>query len=254
MVELVVIIGLVACLGVWLAPSRSERSRELTPEELRARQLMDKATATGSKFARLAPAAAGVVVSAATGDPFAVIKKMAPIEIEQLNERLAENPENTQLLLERSRLQALAGNLEASVADLTWVLNVAGESAHLRLRRADLYLRLGRYHEALADNRVATSLEQSWKSQYQLAEISIGLGRFQEALSLYQDLGTEEDDFTVAWGLGAAYRGLGEEEKAQTYFRQARRLAPGYCRHWKTSPDPGSHEGTHYRFSDLDVY
>ncbi len=254
LVELVVIIGLIACLVVALASSPREKAPELTPEQLRAQQMMDRATAAGAKFARIAPAAAGVVVSAAAGDTSEMIKKMAPIEIEQLNERLAENPGNTQLLLERSRLHSLAGDLEAAVADITWVLNVSGEDADLRVRRAKLLIRLGRYEEALTDNRIAASLDQSWNLEHQFAEISIGLGRYQEALSLYKVLGTEEEDFTVAWGLGAAYRGLGDEEKAQAYFRQARKLEPTYCHHWKTSTDPGYHEGPHYRFADFDLY
>lgn len=242
-----IVFALVAGLAVMLAPS-SSTPVELTPEQVRAQEMMDRATAAGAKFVRIAPAAAGVVVSAASGDPLGALQKMAPIEIEKLNEQLAADPQNTQLYLERSRLRTLAGEFEAAIADLNWAMKLSGPEESILHRRADLYIRLGRYQEALIDNRAART---HWNSLVQRAEIEIGLGEFQKAISTYKESGAEEDDSTVSWGLGAAYRGLGQEETAQTFFQKARRGNPSYCRHWQTSPDPGRHEGAHYRFGNL---
>lgn len=245
--ELGIVLAIVAGLAVALAPS-SPTPAELTPEQVRAQQMMDRATAAGAKLARIAPAAAGVMVSAASGDPVGVLQKMAPIEIEKLNEQLAADPQNTQLYLERSRLRTLSGELDAAIADLNWVMKISSPDDSILHRRADLYIRLGRYQQALADNQAAPS---HWNALLQRAEIEIGLGQFQKALSTYQESEAGEDDYTVSWGIGAAYRGLGQEEKAQTFFQHARRHNPSYCRHWQTSPDPGEHEGPHYRFGNL---
>lgn len=256
-VELGVILSVVAGLAVALAPSKTLPPRPLTEAEIRAQQMMDSATATGSKMARLAPAAAGVFVSATTGDPFETIRRMTPFEIEQLNERLAATPGNPELTLERSRLHAVGGNYQAALADLDWVRQVSGDSGDRRLRRAKLLMRLGRYEEALADNRAALQLDSGYHDSEQLAEIYVGLGRYQEALTALDDREDPVDATlspTVEWLYAAAFRGLGKEVEARERFAKARQIQPGYCRHWQTEFDPGHHEGSHYRLDFFEFY
>ena len=256
-VELGVILSVVAGLAVALAPSKALPPKPLTEAEIRAQQMMDSATATGSKMARLAPAAAGAFVSATTGDPFEAVRRMTPFEIEQLNERLAANPGNPELTLERSRLHAVAGNYEAALTDLDWAAGVSGDSAEHRLRRAKILMRLGRYEEALVDNRAAFQIDSVYDDPEQLAEIYIGLGRYQEALTVLDDRKAPVDATlspTVEWLYAAAYRGLGNEVEARDHFARARQLEPGYCRHWQTESDPGRHEGSHYRLAFFEFY
>ena len=256
LLELLIVLSVVAGLALSLAPSRPKEPETLTENQIRARELMDQANATGAKFARVAPAAAGVAMSAVSGaGPFELMRKMAPLEIEELNDQLADDPENTDLLRERARLYEYVGDYEAALSDVERVQRLSYESADLLLQRARLLAHLGRYSEALVVNRAASALEPGLKSQAQLADIYIGLERYQESLDVYQEIHSEEfQDAPELWGQGAAYRGLGDEAKAQTHFQQARALTPNYCHHWKSSFDPGQHEGPHYVSTPFDNF
>lgn len=243
--ELSVLLSIVAGLTLVFSPSRQREREELAEKQARAQEMMDRATLAGEKFARVAPAAAGVAVSAVSGaGPFELMQKMAPLEIEELNERLADDPDNPDLLRERARLYEYIGDYEAALVDIEKVQRDAIASADLLLQRARLLASLGRYSDALRNNRTAATLEPGERCQTQLAEIYIGLGRYQESLEIYGEL--EPRDASSLWGQGAAYRGLGDNDRAESYFEQSRILSPSYCRHWKGTVDPGHHEGPHY--------
>lgn len=248
LLELLIVLSVVAGLALFLAPSRQEEAEQLTENQIRARELMDQANATGAKFARVAPAAAGVAMSAVSGaGPFELMRKMAPLEIEELTDQLTEDPNNRELLRERARLYEYIGDYEAALADVEQVQRLSSDETDLHLRRARLLSRLGRYLEALTENQLASQFDSGVRPQRQLADIYIGLGRYQESLTIYQEIRSEEyRDASELWGQGAAYRGLGDEAKAQTHFQQARAVTPNYCQHWQGSFDPGEHEGTHH--------
>jgi tetratricopeptide (TPR) repeat protein len=138
--EILVLLALVACLALVLGPIAREKAREHAQRQARAEEILNQANSVASKVRRLAPAYVGVTYSAAAGAPLGeILEKMAPIEIESLNEQLVADPNNVELLAERARLHEQARNPQARLADLDRILTLQPDDGWIRQQRDELW-------------------------------------------------------------------------------------------------------------------
>jgi hypothetical protein len=160
-IEVALILTLVACVTLVLGPFAKAQARERAEREAHARALLDRATAAGQDFRRLAPAAVGIAYSAAQGDYFQVFEKMAPFELDELNEQLLSDPENTALLMRRSQAYNIVGDHLAELADLNRILELEPHSDWAREKRDEVLKRVGRSLEADRDGQLSAPAQKA---------------------------------------------------------------------------------------------
>ena len=86
-----------------------------------------------------------------------------------------------------------SGDYSQAVEEYTKAVNVAGKTAVLMGNRAQAYLNLGRFNEALDDAMQATSLDPLYiKGYHRQGKALEGLGRFTEAGECYRKIGDFE--------------------------------------------------------------
>ena len=124
------------------------------------RQLLDRATAAGQDLRRLAPAAVGIAYSAAQGDYFEVYEKMAPFELDDLNQQLLSDPDNTALLMRRAQAYNIVGDHMAELADLNRTVELEPYSDEAREKRDEALKRVGRSLEAGRDDQQSASARE----------------------------------------------------------------------------------------------
>ena len=201
---------------------------------------------------------------------------------------LKEKPDDVNLLYERGGVHYQMGNVEAAVDDLSRILELQPDNVEVRLRRA--YLRhelgstyaavadldkivadapdclpevynsrasyrakLGEFEEALPDILRAVKDEPNPNSLDTLGYVYMGLSRYSEAIEAYsRGLELNPDFPDMLYGRAAAYHHLGEASLSQADMDHLRTVAPDFCLHWSSDPDPGDHvDGDKSVFEEL---
>lgn len=243
--ELAFLIALVACAALILTPILRRQARERAEQEARAEALFNQAMEFAGKVKRMAPPAAGLAYRAACGaQPDELIERMLPFELEGVNGRLAEDPNNVELLFERVDILRQMNRPQELLADLSQILSHDPGNSRALEQRANLLAAQGQYAAAARDLQAIT--DDEWGDPWLQAYVYVGIGKNQEALDTYNALidngcGDSPEEY---WGRAMAKRAMGDEDSALEDLRLARELDPSFCLHWPNAPhgDPGVHE------------
>lgn len=210
-------------------------------------------------------------------DPQHIQKSGLKGELFACDRFLIERPDDVDLLYERGRLHYQLGNVEAAVEDLSRILELQPDNSEVRLRRAYLRHELGSTHAAIADldeivdsdpdcspevynsrayyraklgefEQALPDILRSVKDEPTansldtLGYVYMGLSRFSEAKEAYtRGLEMSPDFPDMLYGRAAAYHQLGEDALSRADMAHLRKLAPDFCLHWSSDPDPGAH-------------
>lgn len=252
-VEVIVLVPLLACANLLLGPVLRTQAQRQAENQKQALALMHQANEFLVKLKELAPPAFGLAVCAASGAPVdELIQRLAPFELESVNSKLANDPNNLAQLTLRAHLLKIIGKQKEQLADLDRILSLQPNNTWALSERVDAFANLGRFVEAQEALEVESKIhhdfhnidQQAYYNQFKRqAYISIGLSEYRRALAIYklidsQGYGSPE----VFCGMAAAKRALGDDEEAWKDIGRARKIDPTYCLHWAGPRDPGHHE------------
>lgn len=172
--------------------------------------------------------------------------KAGPSELEVLNRKIAQNPDDIESLDARFRYFCANDRTPEAQADLERLILLGDPNlpAMAYYERAAYQAEIeGDYEGALPRAEYAVlGRPKNVKFQENLAYIYIGLGRDEEAVELCDAiLKVHPDSVEALYSRAVAFRRMGKLEQASADFERAAKIDIEFCLHWESEPDPGWH-------------
>ncbi|WP_293057088.1 tetratricopeptide repeat protein, partial [Okeania sp. SIO2B3] len=148
--------------------------------------------------------------------------------------RLAEKPQDFEVLDLLAVLENLAGRNEVAIQLLNQVINLQPNFSEAYSNLAKLMKKEGRLEEAIAHYQKAIELEPSNSSNYlKLGLIFLEKGEMDVAIINYEtSIKINPDSSWININLGFAWEKKGDLSKASTYYQQAIEINPNYAEAW----------------------
>ena len=179
-------------------------------------------------------------------NPVEYEQKRQEKELKYLNARLTEDPEDIYSLAKRLEIHSLYGTVEEYQADLERLIVLEAPFLNYSHYNGRAYYQAkteGDFQGALPRAEQAVKLApDSIHCTDTLAYVYVGLARYEEAITQYDlILAVDPNRKDALWGRAAAWKSLGEAEKAKADRDKVWSVDRDFCLHWKVEPDPGSH-------------
>ena len=153
---------------------------------------------------------------------------LGPLAIEQINELLAADPENSRLFSGRAAVWRELGDMERAVADCTNSIRLAPRSAEAYNNRGFMWTEKEDFEKAIADFDMAITLDPNHASAFDNRGLAWGAkGDFEKALQDHtKAIALDPQNSHYFNNRGNVYSAVGDYEKALADFSAAVRLDP----------------------------
>lgn len=151
-------------------------------------------------------------------------------ELDNINNRLAKDPENIGILYRKADIARFMGDIEIIIETYQKLITLNPSSSKTRVAYASAYKNIGDLEGALSIINDALQVDKNnpdvLKAQGEILFIS---NRKNEALKSYQDaLQANPDDYTILTQIGITFRDLGEYKESIKFFNYALLKSPSY--------------------------